>query len=137
MVTLEIDFLIYPIGNGDFFHSFFSTICVRLEGGHWGKRYPYIMKKLYKGNLPWRDIKKARKELKEIQTELKKYPPSCVVWDIDDMTKQPPWGDNISDTITDMSNYYVTSDGRDLISVIFAAFDDAESEKINIDVVSE
>lgn len=38
---------------------------------------------------------------------------SKVIWDIDDMTKMPPWGKNISKDITDLSNYFVTSDGKD------------------------
>lgn len=136
MVVLEIDFLWYPIGNGEFFHSFFSTICMRLEDGKWGSKYPYIMKVMYRGCLSWKDVKYARKELKEIRAKLKGFPPSCVVWDIEDLSKMPPWGDRISDSITDMSNYYITSDGRDLIDVIFAAFDDAEKEKQKIRVVS-
>lgn len=136
MVVLEIDFLWHPIGDGEFFHSFFSTICARLEDGHWGKRYPYIMKKMYNGRISWRNVKHARKELEEIRAKLRMLPPSYVVWDINDLSKMPPWGNNISNTITDMSNYFVTSDGRDLISVIFAAFDDAERERHKIEVVS-
>ncbi len=32
---------------------------------------------------------------------------------IDDLFKQPPWGKNISNDITNLSNYFVTSDGED------------------------
>lgn len=38
-VGIKADFLWFPIGTGDFFHSFFSTICVNLEGMSWGKRF--------------------------------------------------------------------------------------------------
>ncbi|MDR4281828.1 hypothetical protein FO523_22550, partial [Bacillus subtilis KCTC 1028 = ATCC 6051a] len=31
---------------------------------------------------------------------------------------RPPWGDNISDEITDLSNYFVTSDGEDFINLL-------------------
>ena len=33
---------------------------------------------------------------------------------------------NISSEITDLSNYFVTSDGRNLITIMLMAFNDAE-----------
>ncbi len=94
------------------------------------------MNKLYQGSLACEDVKFARKELICIKNELSKLEPSEVVWDIDDLAKRPPWGDNISKDITDLSNYFVTSDGRDLISVIFKVFDEAEAEMHRIEIVS-
>lgn len=135
-VGFEMDYLWYPVGSGDFLHAFFSTICLRLEKGKWGGRFPCLMNQLYQGQLRWQDIKKARKELEEVQRELKQFPPSQVVWDIDDLTLLPPWGDNISPDITDLSNYFVTSDGRDLIEMLFEVFREAEQEKIDIEVTS-
>ena len=135
-VGFRIDFLWYQIGHGDFLHSFFSTICYRLEDGQWGERYPYLMNKLYQGNLDWEDVKYAKKELEDVKEKLKKFEPSNVVWDVEDLKKQPPWGNNISEDITDLSNYFVTSDGRDLISVIFKVFEEAETERTKIELVS-
>ena len=135
-VGFEIDFLWYPIGSGDFLHAFFSTICHHLEKGKWGGKYPYLMNNLYQGKLGWKDVKQARKELEEIHQDLKYFPPSEVVWDIDDLTLSPPWGDNISPDITDLSNYFVTSDGRDLFEVLFEVFRESEQEKTDIEVTS-
>lgn len=134
-VGFKIDFLWYQIGTGDFLHSFFSTICVRLEDGKWGSKYPYVMNILYQGKLEYDEVKYAKKELYEIQEKLKYFSPSDVVWDIDDL-KQPPWGNNISADITDLSNYFVTSDGRDLIEIMFKAFEDSESEETCIEIVN-
>ena len=58
------------------------------------------------------------KELDEVSSELAALPAAKVIWDIEDRGKTPPWGDNIADTITDLSNYFVTSTGRDLISAL-------------------
>jgi 2,3-bisphosphoglycerate-dependent phosphoglycerate mutase len=41
-----------------------------------------------------------------------------VVWDFEQRNVRPPWGDNISPTITSLADYFVTSDGRDLLAVI-------------------
>lgn len=135
-VGFRIDFLWYQVGHGDFLHSFFSTVCYHLEEGRWGAKYPYLMNKLYQGSLAWEDVRFAREELTCIRNGLSKLAPSEVVWDMDDLTKRPPWGDNISNDITDLSNYFVTSDGRDLIAVIFKVFDEAEAEKHEIEIIS-
>lgn len=135
-VGFSYKYYFVKVGMGDFLHSFFSTIAYRLENGDWGSKYPYLMRGLYWGKLEWRDIKFARSELKKVQTELKKLPRDQVIWDFDDLSMQPPWGDNISEDVTDMSNYYVTSDGQDLITVIFRVFDEAERMRESIEIQS-
>lgn len=135
-VGFKIDFLWYQIGHGNFLHSFFSTVCYRLEEGEWGKNYPYLMKKLYQGCLEWEDVTYAKKELEEISKKLEAFPPDSVVWDINDLKKQPPWGENRSSDITNLANYFITSDGKDFISVLFQVFHEAEIEKHKIEIVA-
>lgn len=108
----------FHIGNGDFLHSFFSTIAYNLEDKKWGSKYPIIMNQLYSGELKYEQIHKALGELEDIRLRLSELSPDRVIWDIDDLSAQPPWGRNISDEIKDLSNYFVTSDGEDLISVL-------------------
>lgn len=115
----------YLVGSGDFLHSFFSTVAYNLENGDWGIKYPYIMNELYRGELEVESVKECLAELEIIRTELKKYLPDKVVWDIDDLSKRPPWGDNISADITDLSNYFVTNDGEDFIEVLKDALEKA------------
>jgi len=134
MVGLQVGFLWHEIGDGAFAHAFFSTVSYRLEDGKWGSRFPYLMRRLFYQQLDWKEIKFARKELKIIQKELKKFPPDQVVWDIEDLSKRPPWGDKISSDIKNLSNYFVTSDGKDLIGVFFQAFKEAEKLKETIEI---
>lgn len=131
-----VDSLCYEVGHGDFLHSFFSTVCYRLEKGSWGSKFPYLMNSLYRTGLEWTDVPAAREELKAVQQALREFPPVDVVWDIDDLSESPPWGNNISEDITDLSNYFVTSDGEDLITVMFTAFDDAEDSRQKIVIES-
>jgi len=105
------------IGTSDFFHAFFSTVAARLEPA-WGARFPVIMTKLYEGELSQQDAGAALSELEVISAELTQFGPDQVVWDIEDGTKGPPWGAKIAPAITDLSNYFVTSSGRDLISTL-------------------
>lgn len=126
MVGFSTSFYYYEIGSADFLHSFFSTVAYNLEGGHWGEKYPCLMNALYQGELAADKAAQALAELKSIQQGLKNYPVQNVIWDIDDLSKRPPWGDNISSDITDLSNYYFTSDGKDFITVFMNALQKAE-----------
>jgi hypothetical protein len=122
----------YNIGAGSFFKSFFSTIYCRLENNKWGSKFPVIMKKLYYGNLEASDAQKALCELDLIQRELEAFPPREVVWDYENLALKPPWGDNIAPTITSLSNYFVTNDGKDLIECMKNVFN--ESIRTGVDI---
>lgn len=109
---------IKELGGSDFVHSFFSTISYHLEPDGWGTRYPVLMNALYQGQLSAEDAGAALEELADVQMRLNQFPPSDVVWDIDDLAATPPWGRNISSDITSLGNYFVTSSGSDLIDVL-------------------
>jgi len=122
-VGVKVANILWPVGAASFLKSFFSTIAARLEPDGWGTRFPVVMNELYEGELSPESAPKARQELDTIRGQLKAHPPSDVVWDIHDRSKQPPWGDDIADRITDLGNYFVTSDGRDLFEVLGEAVD--------------
>lgn len=117
-VGIKLGSITDEIGTSDFFYAFFSTISGNLEPQGWGSRFPTLMKKLYAGELHQADAAAALSELNRVSEELARFPTEKVIWDIENKQKTPPWGDNIADTITDLSNYFVTSTGRDLISTL-------------------
>ncbi len=124
----------FEIGASDFLISFFDTIDYHLNKGIFGKRYKTILAEFYNEELSFRNLEKAERELREIQKRLKKFSPNKVIWDKMDLTKQPPWGGDISSEITDLSNYFVTSDGEDLFEVMFRAIRKAKEEKSAITI---
>jgi hypothetical protein len=136
MVGLKVGPIFYKIGTGDFLHSFFSTIAYNLENKKWGSRFPLLMNDLYYKTLSVDKIDEALAELKTIQEELKEYSPSMVIWNIEDLSQLPPWGDNIADRITDLSNYFYTSDGEDLFTLIFKALEAAKSVNKDVNIQS-
>ena len=91
------------------------------------------MNELYQGKIERENIGKAIEELSIIKKELKKIGPEKVVWDIEDLSKQPPWGSDISKDITDLSNYFVTSDGNDFLTVFSHALEKAK--EVNAEIV--
>lgn len=135
-VGLRLGSITDEVGSGDFFHAFFSTVSGNLELKGWGSRFPILMRDLYSGELRSDYAAEALLELDKISRELAEFPSSRVVWDIKDRTKTPPWGDNIADTITDLSNYFVTSTGRDLIQVMREVLEDLRDSGGVLKVVS-
>lgn len=134
-VGFKVKYYWYQVGHGDFVHSFFSTISYHLEQNGWGTEFPYLLIDLYNGKLENKNIDSAINELEEIKMKLQNYSPSQVIWDIEDLSKRPPWGDNISKDITNLSNYFVTSEGEDLIGMLMKALE--KGLKTNSDVYIE
>ena len=134
MTAFTVKYYMYTIGTADFLHSFFSTVCGRLENGKWGSRYPYLMNELYQGTLPAEHLAAGTEELAQIKQELAQFTPDQVIWDIDDRSLTPPWGDNISEDITDLSNYFVTSEGKDFLTVFAAALDKAQQRNASLKI---
>lgn len=116
-VGLFTDPIFYKIGTGDFLHSFFSTIAYRLENNKWGSRFPTLMNKLYNDDIEYNECKSVEEELSIIKKEFAKLSPDKIIWNINDLSQQPPWKDNIADRITSLANYFWTSDGKDMFEV--------------------
>ncbi|PFK15707.1 Imm70 family immunity protein [Bacillus cereus] len=90
---------------------------------------------LYKdGRLTLQNILKAMEEAKEAREKLKLFSPSEVVWDIEDLSKQLPWRDKSSTNITGLSNYFYTSDGKDMFEMLFKACDEALELEVDLEI---
>lgn len=120
-VGIQVGNIIDEIGTPDFLNAFFSTVSVNLEPGGWGSRFPLLLGNLYRGQLNAVNATQAVDELQLVRAELSKLPPSAVIWDADNRAVNPPWGDKISDEITSLGNYFVSSTGRDLFDLLHEA----------------
>ena len=136
MIAIVVEDNYYEIGSASFFSAFFDTIHYHLEDyGNWGSNYPFLLNNFYNGNLIWQDALTVVKELEEIRIRLKAFQPSDVIWDITDLSKRPPWGDDISEDITSLANYFRTSDdAKDLIYVMINALKKGDELKASIEI---
>ncbi len=123
---------LYELCETNFLVCFFSTICVRLENGVWGSKYPYVMNELYQGLLPKEHVVGVIDEFKDIADRLKGFSPDKVVWDYENQSLLPPWGNDISDDVTNLYNYFITSDGE----YMFEVFEEVlhRASELNVDV---
>lgn len=117
-VGFRVGSVVDVVGTPEFLHAFFSTISSRLEPRGWGTRYPELFHRLYRGALSVASADKVLGDVLEIREKLRAFKPQEVVWDLENPSAKPPWGDAISEEITDLSNYFVTSTGRDLFDVL-------------------
>ena len=122
------------IGSPSFLHSFFSTISHYGEPEGWGTSYPCLIGSLYEGSLPAHLATQALMELSAAKEVLSAHAPADVIWDIEDLSARPPWGDDISVTITHLGNYFITSTGRDLFSVLEGCLTDAAENGLDVTI---
>ncbi|WIY63089.1 Imm70 family immunity protein [Bacillus arachidis] len=132
IVGFKVDIFFYQAGHPDFVHSFFSTISYHCEPDGWGTKYPLLMKDLYFENLKWENASKALKNVEEIRETLSKIPPSEVIWDIEDITKRPPYGDKIPANITNLAEYHTTERGTEFLTLLTNSLKDSEKTKMDV-----
>ncbi len=133
MVGLKVGPIFYKIGRGSFLHCFFSTVAVRIESENWGDKYPVLMNQLYKGEVLSKDVDSLKNELNDIKAKFKDIEIDQVVWSIEDRSQQPPWGDKVTETITNLSNCFITSGGKDLFEVFYTAIE--ASQRVNRNLI--
>lgn len=133
-VGFLVDCFYYEVGNPDFLHSFFSTVSHNLEKNGWGSRFPKLMKQLYHDRLTYTDVPLAIQEVLIIKEELSKLGPDQVVWDIDDLTKLPPWGADISPVVTNLENYFATPEGKTFVELLLTALNVAKEEQQDLEI---
>ncbi|WP_242221405.1 Imm70 family immunity protein [Bacillus cereus group sp. BfR-BA-01380] len=133
-VGFSVDMFFYEAGHPDFLHSFFSTISYHTEPEGWGTKYPLLMKDLYFDKLKWQDATEALKNVEEIRETLSKIPPSKVIWDIEDLTKKPPYGDKIPEDITNLAEYHTTGRGTEFLTLLKNALKDSVEEKQDVTI---
>ena len=71
-VGFKVGYYWFQVGTSDFLHSFFSTICIRLEHGKWGSVYPKLMEELYQGCLKNQDLNEGLEELRKVKKRTEK-----------------------------------------------------------------
>jgi 2,3-bisphosphoglycerate-dependent phosphoglycerate mutase len=135
-VGFAVDILWYEVGNPEFLNAFFSTVKYHLCTDHVPDKYPHFLNDLYHGKVKWEDALSTVKEVEDIKLGLKEFEPEAVVWDIENLSKLPPWGNDISKDITDLSNYFVTSDGEDLFDSLINALKKSYEEKVDLEIVN-
>ncbi|CAM4193784.1 hypothetical protein BAMA_23975 [Bacillus manliponensis] len=133
-VGFSVDIFFYEAGHPDFLHSFFSTISYHTEPEGWGTKYPLLMQDLYFKKLNWKDAPEALRNVEEIRGVLNKLSPSEVVWDIENVSKQPPWKDKIPNKITSLANYHMIQ-GTIFLDLLKHALE--KSAEYKVDVIIE
>lgn len=128
-VGFIVDCFYYEVGTGDYLHSFFSTIAYHLEKQEWGSKYPHLMNDLYYEEVGWQDIDKLAEELDDVEARLRSYPPEDVIWDIENPAQRPPWGDKISEKVTNLANYFANERGETFFEILREAMECSAQEK--------
>lgn len=122
------------VGESDFLHAFFSTICSRLEDNNWGNKYPYLQKKLYHGKLDSQEAIHALNELKEIRVKFSSLKLEDIVWDVDDLTKKPPESFYSRVTASNLSECFITVGKKNLFTLLVDVLEFCDQRGISVEI---
>ncbi|MBO0467044.1 hypothetical protein JZO73_05795 [Enterococcus plantarum] len=138
-IGIDVGYSWYQIGRSDYFDSFFSTVAYYLENKKWGSVYPVIMNQMYTGDLSPEYVDKAIEELIDIKNKFSKLTKNGhpIIWDARDLSVETPeWAINPNEEVTTLSNYYIISDGRDLIEILITALRKSKDMNKNLIIKS-
>lgn len=117
-------------GSGDWY-SVLSTVEIRLP-----KSIKDCTRKarafLKSGNCSAQEAHETARELNLIRDGLSQIKPSDVVYDMNDLGKLPPWGNNVSDIVTSCANLFTTADGKELLPELVSLLSYAEYSGTNV-----
>ncbi len=131
VVGFSVDCFWHHVGRADALYSLFSTICLRLEDGKRGSKYPYIMNDLYNGKLENKFVDVAMNEVKEIKEGLKKLSFEDVVWDIEDLSMEAKFVYDVSDK-SSLLNFYINADRDNFIELLQKALETAKELDLDL-----
>lgn len=101
------------IGTSDILQSLYSTIRVRLD--YFKEKVPLAFNFLECGKCNSIAAMETAKQFNLLRDELSKVAPQQAVYDFRDLSRRSPWDGRISPVITSCANFYITSDGKDLL----------------------
>lgn len=104
--------------------AFFATVSYRLEPEGRATRFPVLMKQLYAGTVEPHEALTAARELETVGRELKALSPDRAVWNLQDLTPLDPTGQPLNAAAGSLDEFFITSEGRPLLSALREAVDD-------------
>ena len=117
------------VGSPSFLYAFFSTIVCKVPAN---ANTSVGINFLKTGAISAAECEACAKSFEGIRKELSAFPRSEIIWNEEEPSQQPPWGDNISSHITSLGNYFVTADGKDLISELILLLQYASEHNLNV-----
>lgn len=123
---------IYSIKAPCYLIPFFSNICVHLEKGKRGTRFPVIMRELFSGILHYEHVTQAMEELNQIERELKLIPVSRYVYNFLEPNRPKPVGMKLPSYATSLYAYITNGDDKEIVPELRRALTDALYFKDNI-----
>ena len=111
-----------------------QTLCstVRYRLAPYKKEIHLALRFLEKKFCGSADCLETARQFNLIRDKLSSFNPDQIIYNETDLSQLPPWGRNISSTITSCANYLTSSDGFDLLSEIVRVLSCADAYALNV-----
>ena len=131
-VGIKIGVVFKEIEPPGLLNAMFSTIGHCLESDGWGRRFPCLLNHFYQGPLQAHQVDQAIDELVLAKAEFEQLPPTDIIWDIEQLSELPPWGEHAPKRYTNLAKCFVTDGNEDLFDVIEDQFQRAIEENNDV-----
>lgn len=101
------------IGTAEIWEAFVGTVKVLLVQEQ--DDIPFALQFLLTGRCDPNQCIESAREMNLVRDRLAQYPPSKIVYNINDLSFVPNWAKTISPVITSCASFFTTSDGKDLL----------------------
>lgn len=123
---------ILEIGTNDYLYCFYSTIVANLSKNL--KEISLAIDFLKDGKCKGSAGYETARQFNLIRDQLSRLRTNKIVYDIENVNKKAPWGNNISPVVTSCGNFFVTSEGKDLIFEITSILCYAQIKKVDVSI---
>ncbi|WP_188355851.1 Imm70 family immunity protein, partial [Galliscardovia ingluviei] len=118
---------LFNVGTVGFFTEFFATVCMRLENGVWGSRFPVVMRQLYWGRVEVASLQEGIAELEVIKREFLERPVSDALWvtGVGNDRVEPDYIVTRGEHAHNLFEYFTTIDNGLLLDRLIGVFTEA------------
>lgn len=132
-VGIKVGSIVSEVGSANFLNAFFSTIRGLIDRD--GTKYPVVCHDLYRGRVLATLAYDAHIELVSIQKQFERLSATELIWDIEDLIATPPFENAVRLDRPSLVDYFVTTTGRNLFSVLIDCSRLAERHGYDIAIV--
>lgn len=130
-IALEYWYNHVVLGTEGLLNSFFATVCMLLEDGVWGSRFPVVMRQLYWGHVEVASLQEGIAELEVIKREFLERSVSDALWVTGDENThvEPSYLVTRGEHAHNLFEYFTTIDNALLLDRLIRVFTKAKNLK--------
>ena len=125
---------VIDVGSTDILFSLYSTVMIKLKKSH--SELSDAISFLKTGECKCDIALVCARQINLIRDKLSQINPNDAIYDMNDLSKEAPWKENMSKVVTSCGNMFTTSDGKDLLFEIVSILTYSYYHNVDVSIES-